>query len=59
MENNIIHLVAAEKYYQVFTFEGRSFNEEESAEWQLALDLGDEANRKVVIFVFDNCNYPI
>lgn len=43
----IKHLVAAEKYYQVFTFEGRSFNEEEAANWQMALDLGNEA-REVI-----------
>ena len=43
----VMHLVAAEKYYQVLTFEGRSFNEEETEKWQMALDLGDTA-REVI-----------
>ena len=39
----VMHLAAAEAYYQVFTFEGRGFNEEEKEKWQVALDLGQEA----------------
>jgi Protein of unknown function (DUF664) len=35
----IMHLAAAEAYYQVFTFENRGFNEEEKKKWQVALDL--------------------
>ncbi len=35
----IMHLAAAEKYYQVFTFENRDFNEEEKKIWQVPLDL--------------------
>ena len=40
----IMHLAAAEKYYQVYTFENRGFNEEESKMWQTALDL-DQGGR--------------
>jgi len=39
----IMHLAAAEKFYQVFTFEGREFNEEEEAQWMDALELGATA----------------
>lgn len=42
----IMHLAAAEAYYQVFTFEGRGFNEEEKEKWQVALNLGEEARQK-------------
>lgn len=35
----IMHLAAAEAYYQVFTFENREFNEEEKKKWGVALDL--------------------
>lgn len=42
----IMHLAAAEAFYQVFTFEGREFNEEEEAEWMVALELGEEARQK-------------
>lgn len=41
----IMHLAAAEAYYQVFTFEKRGFNEEEKKKWQVALDLGPEARK--------------
>ncbi len=34
-----MHLAAAEKYYQVFTFENRGFNEEEKKKWNAALNL--------------------
>lgn len=40
----IMHLAAAEKYYQVFTFEGRGFNDEEKELWEDALNL-DQAGR--------------
>ncbi|WP_282088189.1 DUF664 domain-containing protein [Aquimarina algiphila] len=42
----VMHLAAAEAYYQVFTFENRGFNEEEKEKWQLGLDLGKEAREK-------------
>lgn len=35
----IMHLAAAEAYYQVYTFENREFNEEEKKKWEVALDL--------------------
>ncbi|WP_298155050.1 DUF664 domain-containing protein [Flavobacterium sp.] len=38
----IMHLAAAEAYYQVFTFENREFNEEEKKKWGVALDLEQE-----------------
>lgn len=41
----VMHLAAAEAYYQVFTFEKRGFNEEEKKKWQVALDLGPEARK--------------
>lgn len=37
----ILHLAATEKYYQVYTFENRGYNEAEDKEWGAALDLGD------------------
>jgi len=40
----IMHLAAAEKYYQVYTFENREFNEEEKKIWQVPLDL-DQGGR--------------
>lgn len=43
----IFHLAAAEKYYQVMTFENRTFNEEETAFWQAALDLDEQGRSKV------------
>jgi len=43
----ILHMAAAEVYYQVFTFENREFNEEEKKKWQVALDLGDEARKTI------------
>ncbi|WP_425638606.1 DUF664 domain-containing protein [Algoriphagus yeomjeoni] len=44
----IMHLAATEVYYQAFTFEKRSFNEEEKAKWETALNLGDEARAEYV-----------
>lgn len=40
----IMHLAAAEAYYQVLTFEGREFNEDEKKKWQTALEL-DQGGR--------------
>lgn len=40
----IMHLAAAEKYYQVYTFENRGFTEEEKKIWQVPLDL-DQGGR--------------
>ncbi|MRX40773.1 DUF664 domain-containing protein [Flavobacterium sp. LC2016-23] len=40
----VMHLAAAEKYYQVFTFEKREFNEEEKKIWEAALNL-DQGGR--------------
>jgi hypothetical protein len=40
----VMHLAAAEKYYQVFTFENREFNEEEKKKWSKALNL-DQGGR--------------
>lgn len=39
----IYHLAATEAYYQVYTFEGRTFNKAEMAKWSTALDLGEKA----------------
>src|SRR6478736_6260080 len=44
----IMHLAAAEAYYQVFTFEKRDFNDEEKKKWQVALELGDKARKEFV-----------
>ena len=41
----IMHLAAAEKIYQLFTFENRGFNEEEEKFWGPALNL-DDAGRE-------------
>lgn len=43
----IFHLAAAEKYYQVITFENRTFNEEETAFWQAALDLDEQGRAQI------------
>ncbi|SKC77780.1 mycothiol transferase [Ohtaekwangia koreensis] len=42
----VMHLAAAEAYYQVYTFENREFNEEEKKKWDVALNLGDEARQQ-------------
>ena len=44
----ILHLAATEKYYQVYTFEGRGLNREESETWDIAQNLGEEARKKLV-----------
>jgi len=36
----ILHLAATEKYYQVYTFENRSYTAEEREKWQIAQSLG-------------------
>ena len=43
----ILHLAATEKYYQVYTFENRGFNKEESLKWEVALNLGDKAREEI------------
>ncbi len=42
----VMHLAAAEAYYQVYTFEERGFSDEEKEKWQVALNLGDEARKQ-------------
>jgi len=42
----IYHLAATEKYYQLYTFEGRDFNKEEM-DWDLAQKLGPKAREKL------------
>lgn len=42
----IYHLAATEAYYQVYTFEGRGFNKEESKKWDTALNLGEKARNE-------------
>ncbi|GAA4277042.1 mycothiol transferase [Aquimarina mytili] len=42
----VMHLAAAEAYYQVYTFENRGFNDEEKAKWQIGLSLGDKAREE-------------
>lgn len=44
----ILHLAATEKYYQVYTFEGRQLNAEESATWDVAQNLGDTGRAELV-----------
>lgn len=43
----IYHLAATEKYYQLYTFEGRDFNFEER-NWELAQRLGDNARENLL-----------
>ncbi|WGK65142.1 DinB family protein [Croceiramulus getboli] len=42
----IYHLAATEKYYQLYTFEGRSFTKEEEAQWMPPLQLGEPARNE-------------
>lgn len=44
----IMHLAAAEAFYQVYTFENRGFNDDEKKKWQAAFDLGDKAREEFV-----------
>lgn len=43
----ILHLAATEKYYQLYTFEGRTFNRPEQKEWNAALNLGDKGREEL------------
>jgi uncharacterized damage-inducible protein DinB len=43
----ILHLAATEKYYQVYTFENRGYNEEEKKQWETALNLGKKARESI------------
>ena len=43
----ILHLAATEVYYQIYTFENRSFNKEEAAKWNTALSLGENARQQL------------
>lgn len=43
----IMHLAATERYYQVYTFENRQFNEEEASEWDVPLKLGENARAQI------------
>ncbi len=42
----IMHLAATEKFYQVYTFENREFNEEEEVEWSSGMSMGKGAQEK-------------
>ena len=44
----IMHLAAAEVFFQVNTFENRGFNEEEKKKWQTAFELGDLARKEFI-----------
>lgn len=44
----IMHLAAIEKYYQIYTFEKRTFTAEEKEKWMTAINLGDAAREKYV-----------
>ena len=44
----ILHLAAVEKYYQVYTFENRTFNKEEEEKWGPALTLGESARETII-----------
>jgi len=44
----ILHLAATEKYYQVYTFEGRGYNAEEEKTWGAAMNLGDRGRDELV-----------
>jgi uncharacterized damage-inducible protein DinB len=44
----ILHLAATEKYYQVYTFENRGLNREESKQWDVAQSLGDNGREQLV-----------
>lgn len=44
----IFHLAATEKYYQIYTFENRGFNKEESKRWETPLSLGTNARNSFI-----------
>lgn len=43
----IYHLAATEKYYQVYTFENRQFNDKEKEKWMTPLSLGDKGREEL------------
>lgn len=43
----VLHLAATEKYYQVYTFENRGYNEEEQSEWDVPMGLGDAGREEL------------
>jgi uncharacterized damage-inducible protein DinB len=43
----LLHLAATDKFYQLNTFEGREFNEEEKKIWGAAMDLGDKGRAEI------------
>lgn len=43
----VLHLAATEKYYQLYTFEGRGFNSEEKGKWGAAMNLGDAGREEL------------
>lgn len=44
----ILHLAATEKYYQVYTFENRGYNNEEAKLWNTPMNLGKDARKDLV-----------
>ena len=42
----VLHLAATEKFYQVYTFENRMFNDKEKEVWDTRMSMGDEARKK-------------
>jgi len=43
----ILHLAATEAYYQVYTFENRTWNKEEQKKWNVAMNLGDNGRKEL------------
>ena len=43
----LLHLAATDKFYQLNTFEGREFNEEEKKIWGAAMVLGDKGRAEI------------
>lgn len=43
----LMHLVSNEAYYMVETLEGRGWNKEEAAKWNLGGELGEETRNKI------------
>ena len=44
----ILHLAATEKYYQVYTFENRTYNAKEAKQWRIPMNLGEKARKELV-----------
>ena len=44
----ILHLAATEKYYQLYTFENRGFNDSERKTWRTPMNLGEKARKELV-----------